>query len=196
MWDSHIKVPALFTFGLSIPVGASIGLMAGATTGGSAGAVGGGAIGFAGFTYREEIKRQGNHPPETHGRFFGGFFWLCVKIGTPTRACWASWIWRSTLGSFGNLFGSWLDNDWIWFFHSERSADYLRRKSMDSAEQAGGVKNSHSWFWKKCCPWSFIDLQASLFKEPSISSVFFQVSKIFQTLSVTMAPLLPSYWYV
>lgn len=76
MWDSHIKVPALFTFGLSIPVGASIGLMAGATTGGSAGAVGGGAIGFAGFTYREEIKRQGNHPPETHGRFFGGFFWL------------------------------------------------------------------------------------------------------------------------
>ena len=55
-------MPALFTFGLSIPVGASIGLMAGATTGGSAGAVGGGAIGFAGFTYREEIKRR-------HGSF-------------------------------------------------------------------------------------------------------------------------------
>lgn len=54
-------VPALFTFGLSIPVGASIGLMAGATTGGSAGAVGGGAIGFAGFTYREEIKRSADY---------------------------------------------------------------------------------------------------------------------------------------
>lgn len=78
MWDSHIKVPALFTFGLSIPVGASIGLMAGATTGGSAGAVGGGAIGFAGFTYREEIKRQGNHPQKPMDGFLEVFFVGCV----------------------------------------------------------------------------------------------------------------------
>ena len=58
-------------------MGASIGLMAGATTGGSAGAVGGGAIGFAGFTYREEIKRQGNHPSETMVFFWSFFFLLC-----------------------------------------------------------------------------------------------------------------------
>eukprot|EP00933_Yihiella_yeosuensis_P021245 TRINITY_DN1685_c1_g1_i2.p1 TRINITY_DN1685_c1_g1~~TRINITY_DN1685_c1_g1_i2.p1 ORF type:complete len:361 (-),score=141.57 TRINITY_DN1685_c1_g1_i2:496-1578(-) len=49
-------VPALFTFGLSIPVGAAIGACAGATAGGSAGLVGGGAVGFAGFTYKKEIK--------------------------------------------------------------------------------------------------------------------------------------------
>jgi len=54
-------VPAVFTFGLSIPVGAGIGLMAGATTGGGAGVVGGGAIGFAGFTYRDEIKRSAEY---------------------------------------------------------------------------------------------------------------------------------------
>lgn len=54
-------VPALFTFGLSIPVGASIGLVAGATTGGGAGAVSGGALGFAGFTYRDDIKRSANY---------------------------------------------------------------------------------------------------------------------------------------
>ena len=35
------EVPAIFTFGLSIPVGASIGLVAGASTGGGAGVVGG-----------------------------------------------------------------------------------------------------------------------------------------------------------
>ncbi|CAJ1383826.1 unnamed protein product [Effrenium voratum] len=52
-------VPAIFTFGLSIPVGATIGLVAGATTAGGAGAVGGGAVGFAGFTYREEIQKCG-----------------------------------------------------------------------------------------------------------------------------------------
>ena len=39
--DVDCEVPAVFTFGLSIPVGAGIGLMAGATTGGGAGVVGG-----------------------------------------------------------------------------------------------------------------------------------------------------------
>merc|ERR1711862_636876 len=48
-------VPALFTFGLSIPVGAAIGGGIGLVTGGSVGAVGGGALGFAGYTYKNEI---------------------------------------------------------------------------------------------------------------------------------------------
>eukprot|EP00933_Yihiella_yeosuensis_P014927 TRINITY_DN13167_c0_g1_i1.p1 TRINITY_DN13167_c0_g1~~TRINITY_DN13167_c0_g1_i1.p1 ORF type:complete len:461 (+),score=100.69 TRINITY_DN13167_c0_g1_i1:101-1384(+) len=48
-------VPALFTFGLSIPVGATIGLCTGAATGCTAGVVGGSAAGFTGFTYRNEI---------------------------------------------------------------------------------------------------------------------------------------------
>jgi len=48
-------VPALFTFGLSIPVGAAIGGGIGLVTGGSVGAVGGGAVGFAGYTYKKEI---------------------------------------------------------------------------------------------------------------------------------------------
>lgn len=40
-----LQVPALFTFGLSIPIGAGIGLVAGAATGGGAGAVGGTDLG-------------------------------------------------------------------------------------------------------------------------------------------------------
>merc|ERR1712087_964489 len=48
-------VPALFTFGLSIPVGATIGGGLGLCAGGSLGAVGGGAAGYAGHTYRKEI---------------------------------------------------------------------------------------------------------------------------------------------
>ena len=83
-------------------MGASIGLMAGATTGGSAGAVGGGAIGFAGFTYREEIKRQGNHPQKPM-TVFGGFFFCCVKIGAPTR------LWKI---NFWDLLGICLVHDW------------------------------------------------------------------------------------
>jgi hypothetical protein len=51
-------VPALFTFGLSIPVGAAIGGSVGLFTGGSVGAVGGGAAGFAGYTYRKELKES------------------------------------------------------------------------------------------------------------------------------------------
>jgi hypothetical protein len=54
-------VPALFTFGLSIPVGAAVGLCAGATTVGSAGAVGGGLAGFAGFTYKNEIRASAQY---------------------------------------------------------------------------------------------------------------------------------------
>jgi len=53
-------VPALFTFGLSIPIGAAIGggtgLCLGAAAGGTAGAVGGGATGYHAHTYRNEIK--------------------------------------------------------------------------------------------------------------------------------------------
>merc|ERR1712070_213450 len=49
-------VPAIFTFGLSIPAGAVIGLCVGTTVGGGAGAVGGGALGYGGFTYRQEIS--------------------------------------------------------------------------------------------------------------------------------------------
>jgi len=53
-------VPAIFTFGLSIPVcaaiGAGMGLCGGAVAGGSAGAVGGGSIGYGSYTYRKEIK--------------------------------------------------------------------------------------------------------------------------------------------
>lgn len=53
-------VPALFTFGLSIPIGAAIGggcgLVAGTAVGGSTGLVGGGVVGYGAFTKREEIK--------------------------------------------------------------------------------------------------------------------------------------------
>merc|ERR1719210_1002459 len=53
-------VPALFTFGLSIPIGAAIGsscgLVAGTAVGGTTGFVGGGAFGYLAFTKREEIK--------------------------------------------------------------------------------------------------------------------------------------------
>merc|ERR1740121_1183133 len=50
---------ALFTFGLSIPIGAVIGggtgLVAGAATGATAGAVGGGAVGYGAYTKKDEI---------------------------------------------------------------------------------------------------------------------------------------------
>merc|ERR1719401_1882295 len=49
-------VPAVFTFGLSIPLGAAAGLCIGATTGATCGGAGGGAVGFAGFTYKKEIS--------------------------------------------------------------------------------------------------------------------------------------------
>lgn len=53
-------VPAVFTFGLSIPVGAfmggAFGLAAGTVVGGSAGLVGGGTVGYYGYERRNEIK--------------------------------------------------------------------------------------------------------------------------------------------
>jgi len=49
-------VPAIFTFGLSIPAGAMLGLCAGSAVGGSTGAVGGGLIGYGGFTHRKAIS--------------------------------------------------------------------------------------------------------------------------------------------
>jgi len=53
-------VPALFTFGLSIPIGAvvggSAGLCIGTATGAGFGAIGSGAAGFAGYKYRIEIS--------------------------------------------------------------------------------------------------------------------------------------------
>jgi hypothetical protein len=51
-------VPALFTFGLSIPVGAAIGGGIGLFAGSGVGAVGGGAAGFAGYKYRKELKES------------------------------------------------------------------------------------------------------------------------------------------
>merc|ERR1712139_244231 len=50
-------VPAIFTFGLSIPAGAMIGCAIGTTVGGTAGAVGGAAAGYGGFTHREKISK-------------------------------------------------------------------------------------------------------------------------------------------
>lgn len=49
-------VPAIFTFGLSIPVGAVIGMCAGTTIGGSVGAISGGVAGYTGFTHGKAIK--------------------------------------------------------------------------------------------------------------------------------------------
>jgi hypothetical protein len=49
-------IPAIFTFGLSIPVGAVIGMCAGTTIGGGVGAVGGGIAGYTGFTHGNAIK--------------------------------------------------------------------------------------------------------------------------------------------
>jgi len=49
-------VPALFTLGLSIPVGAVIGGGIGATTGGSVGFGAGGAVGYGAYTKRKEIQ--------------------------------------------------------------------------------------------------------------------------------------------
>jgi hypothetical protein len=54
-------VPALFTFGLSIPVfgavGAAVGGGAGATVGGTTGLVGGGAAGYYGYAHKDEIRQ-------------------------------------------------------------------------------------------------------------------------------------------
>merc|ERR1719343_1789687 len=49
-------VPAIFTFGLSIPVGAAIGGSIGATTGGTVGFGTGGVLGYGIYTKRKEIK--------------------------------------------------------------------------------------------------------------------------------------------
>jgi hypothetical protein len=48
-------VPAIFTFGLSIPVCATIGLCCGTVAGGSFGVVSGGALGYGGFKHRKEL---------------------------------------------------------------------------------------------------------------------------------------------
>lgn len=58
-------VPALFTFGLSIPIGAMVGggsgLCIGAATGGSAGFAVGGAAGYAGYSKRKEIQNYATY---------------------------------------------------------------------------------------------------------------------------------------
>lgn len=55
---------SLFTFGLSIPIGATVGggfgLCAGATSGGVAGLAGGGAAGYGAYTNRDKIKSSTN----------------------------------------------------------------------------------------------------------------------------------------
>merc|ERR1712050_731378 len=49
-------IPAFFTLGLSVPVGAMTALCVGTAVGGSAGAVGGGLVGYGGFTHRKKIS--------------------------------------------------------------------------------------------------------------------------------------------
>jgi len=49
-------IPALFTFGLSIPVFAVVGGCIGTASGTATGAAGGGAIGYGGYTYKKEIR--------------------------------------------------------------------------------------------------------------------------------------------
>lgn len=49
-------VPAIFTFGLSIPACALVGACVGTTVGASTGAVGGGLLGYGGFTHRKKIS--------------------------------------------------------------------------------------------------------------------------------------------
>lgn len=69
-------VPALFTFGLSIPIGAAIGggagLCVGTVTGGTAGLVTGGAAGFAGYAKKDQIS--------------GGASGAFSKVGSATEA--------------------------------------------------------------------------------------------------------------
>lgn len=64
-------VPAFFTFGLSIPVGAAVGaatgLGVGTAVGGTAGLVGGGAAGYSAFGRREQIRNvAGNLWSQAH----------------------------------------------------------------------------------------------------------------------------------
>merc|ERR1712228_368693 len=49
-------IPALFTFGLSIPVFAVAGGCVGTASGTVVGAVGGGSLGYGGCTYKKEIR--------------------------------------------------------------------------------------------------------------------------------------------
>merc|ERR1719323_1717033 len=62
---------ALFTFGLSVPVGAvfggGAGLAVGATTGASIGAVGGGAAGFGAYSKRDDIRKAASKVASTVG---------------------------------------------------------------------------------------------------------------------------------
>lgn len=62
-------VPALFTFGLSIPIGAVLvggaGMVVGTAAGGTAGLVGGGAAGYAVFSRRVEIGDKVHNITET-----------------------------------------------------------------------------------------------------------------------------------
>merc|ERR1719323_1590883 len=62
---------ALFTFGLSIPVGAvfggGAGLAVGAATGASIGAVGGGAAGFGAYSKRDDIRKAASKVASTVG---------------------------------------------------------------------------------------------------------------------------------
>jgi len=64
-------VPALFTFGLSIPVGAAIGagtgLVVGTAAGSSAGALGGGAVGYGVYSKRQQIGGAVEHAHNTAG---------------------------------------------------------------------------------------------------------------------------------
>eukprot|EP00933_Yihiella_yeosuensis_P059669 TRINITY_DN6121_c1_g1_i1.p1 TRINITY_DN6121_c1_g1~~TRINITY_DN6121_c1_g1_i1.p1 ORF type:complete len:360 (-),score=90.62 TRINITY_DN6121_c1_g1_i1:301-1380(-) len=73
-------LPAFFTFGLSIPIGAAMGggtgLFVGAAAGGTAGAVGGGAAGYGIHSRKEDIEKATDYvkgkAASVRARFVGG----------------------------------------------------------------------------------------------------------------------------
>merc|ERR1719203_2344355 len=73
-------VPALFTFGLSIPVGAVIGgtcgTVVGAATGGTVGLTGGSAIGYGAYKKRAEIRNLLFKFDMATGGFFRRTIWV------------------------------------------------------------------------------------------------------------------------
>eukprot|EP00930_Biecheleria_cincta_P063296 TRINITY_DN48823_c0_g1_i1.p1 TRINITY_DN48823_c0_g1~~TRINITY_DN48823_c0_g1_i1.p1 ORF type:complete len:493 (-),score=64.84 TRINITY_DN48823_c0_g1_i1:370-1812(-) len=82
-------IPAAFTFGLSIPLGAVLGggtgLMAGATTGVGTGLAAGTAAGYSGYAYRNEIKAlcqrlRGTSPDEVENKLFAGHATIPARI--------------------------------------------------------------------------------------------------------------------
>jgi len=93
-------IPAMFTFGLSIPVfaviGGAVGGGAGATAGGTGGAVAGGAAGYGGHTYRKEISSGASGLKMTVSSSAGNF-----KVKAHERAALAREHISAMLGGTG-----------------------------------------------------------------------------------------------